>query len=398
MITALLAIIYIAFISLGLPDSILGSAWPSIYGNIGVEVSAQGILSMITAGGTIISSFLSGKVIRRFGTGIVTGVSVLLTALALLGYSLSGNIYMLCIFAVPLGLGAGSVDVALNNFVATHYKARHMSWLHCFWGVGATLGPIIMSYYIGKNSGWRSGYRTIALLQLALVLALFLSLPLWRKVERREEENGEEGDTIEKSISFKELMRIKGVKAVLTALFSYIALEASTGYWGASYLVLSKGLSEENAAQWISLFYMGITIGRFLSGFLTMKLKSKELINLGLAIITVGLSILILPLPTILLPIGFFLIGTGCAPIYPSILHETPVNFGKDVSQSLMGIQMGFSYVGATFMPPLCGLIIGRISPKLYPYYLIFFLVAMIIMVTRLYKVTAKVSKVKAPV
>ncbi len=387
MITALLVIIYIAFISLGLPDSILGSAWPSIYGNIGVEVSAQGILSMITAGGTIISSFLSDKVIRRFGTGTVTGVSVLLTAVALLGYSLSGSFYFLCLCAIPLGLGAGSVDVALNNFVANHYEARHMSWLHCFWGVGATLGPFIMSYYIGKEGGWRDGYRTIALLQLALVLVLFLSLPLWKKVEIREEEKGESRG---KGISFRELISIKGVKAVLIALFSYTALEATTGFWGASFLVLSRGLSEEKAAQWISLFYMGITLGRFVSGFLTIKLKSRELINLGLSVIALGIALLILPLTTNILPIGFFLIGTGCAPIYPSILHDTPENFGKDVSQSLMGIQMGFAYIGTTFMPPLCGLIIGRISPKLYPYYLLIFLAAMVIMLMRLYKIKAK--------
>ncbi|MGM9974402.1 MAG: MFS transporter [Clostridiaceae bacterium] len=387
MITALLVIIYIAFISLGLPDSILGSAWPSIYGNIGVEVSAQGILSMITAGGTIISSFLSDKVIRRFGTGTVTGVSVLLTAVALLGYSLSGSFYFLCLCAIPLGLGAGSVDVALNNFVANHYEARHMSWLHCFWGVGATLGPFIMSYYIGNEGGWRDGYRTIALLQLALVLVLFLSLPLWKKVEIREEEKGESRG---KGISFRELISIKGVKAVLIALFSYTALEATTGFWGASFLVLSRGLSEEKAAQWISLFYMGITLGRFVSGFLTIKLKSRELINLGLSVIALGIALLILPLTTNILPIGFFLIGTGCAPIYPSILHDTPENFGKDVSQSLMGIQMGFAYIGTTFMPPLCGLIIGRISPKLYPYYLLIFLAAMVIMLMRLYKIKAK--------
>ena len=393
MITALLVIIYIAFISLGLPDSILGSAWPSIYGDIGVEVSAQGILSMITAGGTIISSFLSGKVIRRFGTGVVTGVSVLLTALALFGYSLSGSIYMLCICAMPLGLGAGSVDVALNNFVANHYEARHMSWLHCFWGVGATLGPIIISLYIDKNGGWQDGYRTIALLQLALVVVLFLSIPLWRKVERKEEVKGE---NIQKGISFQELINIKGVKAVLIALFSYIALEASTGFWGASFLVLSRGISEEKAAQWISLFYMGITLGRFVSGFLTIKLKSRELINLGLVIIALGVAALVLPLPASLLPIAFLFIGTGCAPIYPSILHATPENFGKDVSQSLMGVQMGFAYIGSTFMPPLCGLIIGRISPKLYPYYLLIFLISMFIMLTRLYKITANGSKTKA--
>lgn len=390
MITALLVIIYIAFISLGLPDSILGSAWPSIYGNIGVEVSAQGILSMITAGGTIISSFLSDKVIRKFGTGVVTGVSVLLTAVALLGYSLSGSFYFLCLCAIPLGLGAGSVDVALNNFVANHYEARHMSWLHCFWGVGATLGPFIISHYIGKSGGWRDGYRTIALLQLALVLVLFLSLPLWKKVEIREDEKVENKG---KGISFRELINIKGVKAVLIALFSYTALEASTGFWGASFLVLSRGLLEENAAQWISLFYMGITLGRFVSGFLTIKLKSRELINLGLGIIALGVAVLILPLPTNLLPIGFFLIGTGCAPIYPSILHETPENFGKDVSQALMGVQMGFAYIGTTFMPPLCGLIIGRISPKLYPYYLLIFLAAMVIMLMRLYKIKAKSPK-----
>jgi fucose permease len=373
-----LVIIYISFISLGLPDSLLGSAWPSMYDSLNVPLYYAGFISMIIAGGTVISSVLSERIIRRFGTGIVTAVSVLMTAAALIGFSVSHSFPALCLCAVPLGLGAGSVDAALNNYVALHYKARHMSWLHCFWGIGASIGPIIMSSFLIRQNSWNGGYRAIGIIQFCLVVILFISLPLWKS--NKPPENAAQT----KLFKFSKLFGIVGVKEALIAFFCYCTIETIAGLWGASYLVMEKGISPETAARWISLYYIGITAGRFISGFVTMKLNNRQMVRLGHIIIGCGIVVLLLPFGNGALLPGLFLIGLGCAPIYPSMLHETPKNFGEDYSQAIMGIQMGSAYIGTTLMPPIFGRIAAIMSFNIFPVFIGMVLIMKVIMVEAL--------------
>jgi len=380
--TILLIIIYISFISLGLPDSLLGSAWPSMYGGLNVPLHYAGYISMIIAGGTVISSIFSERIIRRLGTGVVTAFSVLMTAAALLGFSISSTFAILCLWAVPLGLGAGSVDAALNNYVALHYKARHMSWLHCFWGVGASMGPLIMSFYLINKNSWNLGYRSIGLIQCCLVAVLLITISLWGK---NKPQNINDKNEPSKGINFKELFKIAGVKQILVAFFCYCSLETTTGLWGSSFLVMEKNVPPEIAAQWISLYYLGITSGRFISGFLTMKLTNRQMVRLGQVLIACGIIALMLPFGRVLLP-GFFIIGLGCAPIYPSLLHETPRNFGSEKSQAIMGIQMASAYIGTTFMPPLFGKITSFFGFNVFPLFLGVILILNIIMVEILNK------------
>ena len=376
MITLILIIIYLAFISLGLPDSLLGSAWPVMQADLSVGFSSAGIISMIVCGGTIISSLFSGKLIHRFGTGKLTFVSVTMTALALLGFSAFPSFIWLCIMAIPLGLGAGSVDAALNNFVALHYEAKHMSWLHCFWGVGATSGPIIMSLFLAKNNDWQKGFFTISLIQFALVFLLFITLPLWKNLEKNDSEVSSDDKKNTEKIS---PLKIPGVKLALVSFVCYCAAESTAGLWGSSYLVNYKGFSADDAARGISLFYGGITLGRLLTGFLTMKFNNRILIRSGQIICIIGAIFLLAPLPTYFSLIGLILVGLGCAPIYPCMLHETPTRFGTSASQSIMGIQMAFAYIGSTFMPPILGFIASKTSIAIFPYFLLFDMLIMLI-------------------
>jgi fucose permease len=388
----LLVMIYLSFISLGLPDSLLGSAWPSMYRLLHVPLHYAGYISMIIASGTVISSIFSEKSIRRFGTGIVTAVSVLMTAAALVGFSISHTFTTLCLYALPLGLGAGSVDAALNNYVALHYKARHMSWLHCFWGIGASIGPIIMSAFLVHNHSWNLGYRTISIIQFCLVLLLFISLPLWKNKKRGESPKKPQ------SIKFTNIFHIIGVKQVLAAFFCYSTIETVTGLWGSSYLVTVRNISPEIAARWIGIYYLGITSGRFISGFVTLKLTNRQMIRLGQGIIGCGIMILILPVGNGMLLPGFFIIGLGCAPIFPGLLHETPENFGAEYSQSIMGIQMASAYIGATLMPPIFGRIASYISFDIFPIFIEMLLLLKIIMVEILNKnVSSKKRMEQAP-
>ena len=375
MYSILLVIIYIAFISLGLPDAILGSAWPSMYTGLQVPVSYAGIISMIIAAGTIVSSVNSDKLISKFGTGIVTSVSVLLTAIALFGFSISGSFYALCLWGIPYGLGAGSVDAALNNFVAVHYKSRHMSWLHCFWGIGASAGPYIMGLCLTRWNSWRMGYRVIGILQVVLVIILFATLFLWKGTVNQAEENKRKG------MNLLQILQIKGAKTILVAFFCYCALEASAGLWASSYMVFYKGIDSQTAAKWASLFYVGITAGRFFCGFIADRLGDKNMIRIGQGTAFAGVVLLLLPAGNILSLVGLLMVGMGCAPIYPSLLHETPDNFGAEKSQAIMGVQMACAYVGTTLMPPLLGIIADYVSIRIYPVYLLIIIVCMIIMV-----------------
>lgn len=385
MLAFLLVIIYFAFISLGLPDSLLGTAWPSIYTQFGVPISWAGIISFTILGGTIISSFFSGRVIRKLGTGKTTAISVLMTAIALFGISLSSNIVMMFLFAIPLGLGAGSVDAALNNFVALHYKARHMSWLHCFWGVGATAGPIVMSYCLVRG-GWKYGYASIGFIQVVLVIILFASLPVWRRFSQQIKTEHGEG----KLVPYNKILGIKGMKPVLTAFMSYCAVEATAGLWGSSFLVISRGISPETAASWVSLFYLGITIGRFVSGFLMIRMNNKTIIRLGWGIMLIGLIMIIIPFDNIVLQCAFFILGIGGAPLYPALIHDTPANFGKENSQSIIGFQMACAYIGSTFMPPIFGFIGEYINMSLLPYFLLMFTLMMIFTIERLFEINSR--------
>ncbi len=374
----LLSLIYLAFISLGLPDALLGSAWPSMYPVLDVPVSYAGIVSMIIAGGTIVSSLNTNRVIHRFGTGVVTAASVMLTAVALFGFSASNSFWMLCLWAIPYGLGAGAVDAALNNFVALHYTSRHMSWLHCFWGVGAAIGPYVMSYSLTVRNSWQSGYSSIGIFQVILTAVLFFSIPVWKKQENMKKDNQ---SAKYNHLKISEALKIKGVKQVLSAFFAYCALESTAGLWASSYLVLYRGVEAEAAARWASLFYLGITFGRFLNGFVTEKFGNRKMIRIGLIVITVGILAVILPVQTSLFSlVGLILIGLGCAPIYPCIIHETPRNFGENNSQAIIGIQMASAYTGTTFMPPIFGFLAKNVSIALYPVYLCLFLGLMFFM------------------
>lgn len=378
MVHLLLAIIYLAFISLGLPDALLGAAWPSMYPQFDVPVSYAGIISMIIALGTVVSSLQSDRLTKKLGTGKVTALSVLMTAMALFGFATSHSFGMLCLWAIPYGLGAGSVDASLNNYVALHYESRHMSWLHCMWGIGASAGPYIMGYALTAGWGWNSGYHIIAVLQIVLTAILLCSLPLWKQRPAEVLQDGKVQNV--KALSIREVLQLAGAREILVCFFCYCALEQTTGLWASSYLTLHKGVSADTAASFASMFYLGITVGRALSGFLTMNLNDVQMIRLGEVIIGIGVLVMLLPFGQSLSLTGLILIGLGCAPVYPCVIHSTPAHFGADKSQAIIGIQMACAYVGTCLMPPVFGLIANHITVALLPVYLLIILVLMVIM------------------
>lgn len=351
MFQLLLAVIYLAFISLGLPDSLLGSAWPTMYREFSVPVSYAGGISMIIAVGTIVSSLLSDRLTKRFGAGKITAVSVFMTAAALFGFSTSHTFIALCLWAVPYGLGAGCVDAALNNYVALHYTSRHMSWLHCMWGVGASLGPYIMGYALSNGHSWNMGYRYISILQILLTAVLLFSLPLWKKPTVPAKASNTAASSHQQALSLSQIVRISGAKEIMITFFCYCALEQTTGLWGSSYLVLHWGLTSETAAGFASLFFIGITAGRALSGFLTLKLNDTQMIRLGQCVILSGIILLLLPIGEVTALLGLLFIGLGCAPVYPCIIHSTPEHFGAHRSQAMIGVQMASAYIGTCLIP-----------------------------------------------
>lgn len=385
MANLLLSIIYLAFISLGLPDSLLGSAWPTIYREFDVPVSFAGIIFIIISAGTVSSSLLSDYLTRRLGTGKVTALSVLITAVALWGFSVSSQYWMLVLWAIPYGLGAGSVDASLNNYVALHYKSRHMSWLHCMWGIGASVGPYIMSYVMLSGGSWNTGYLSISIIQLVLTAVLLISLPLWKRNKFTDEQL-----KVSKPMSLKEVIKLPGVKQVMLMFFCYCALEQSAGLWASTYLNIQYGVDSGTAASFGSLFFIGITVGRAISGFVTMKLNDHQMISLGQGIILIGVILMCLPLGYMTALIGLIVVGLGCAPIYPCIIHSTPQNFGQDRSQSVIGVQMASAYVGNIAMPPLFGIISNHIGVYLLPFYLLLILAVMFFMHSSLKKTVAK--------
>ena len=381
MVQLLLVIIYLSFISLGLPDGLLGAAWPTVYQELAVPVSYAGIIAMIISAGTIISSLMSDRLTYKLGTGKVTAISVMMTAAALLGFSTCNAFWMLCLWAIPYGLGAGSVDASLNNYVALHYESRHMSWLHCMWGVGAAVGPYIMGYVLSVGKHWTLGYRGVGIIQIVLTVILFLSFPLWKE---RKDSNAVQQETNAKPLTLFQIFKIPGAKEVMITFFCYCALEQTTALWASSYLTLHKGVPTETAAAFASIFFIGITAGRLLNGFLTIKFNDRQLIRGGEFIIFTGIVAMLLPVGKTVSLIGFILIGLGCAPIYPCIIHSTPENFGEDRSQALIGVQMASAYIGIFLMPPLFGLIANHINVALLPEYILIILILMACMHERM--------------
>ena len=371
----LLTLIYVCFVSLGLPDSLLGSMWPVVHTEISAPVSLVGTISMLTCAGTITSSLFSDKLLHRFGAGKVTAVSIAMTAVAMFGFSISSQVWMFWLWAIPYGLGAGGVDAILNNYVALHYKAQHMSWLHCMWGVGASISPYIMSFALVKFDHWSYGCSIIAIIQIVLSTIIFISIPLWKKGMTADNE-----DVQTKSLSFKEIFVIKGAIPCFIAFFAYCSLELTASLWASSYLVQKWELTTEAAAGFASLFFVGVTFGRFINGFLAMKLSDRFLIRMGFAIIAVGVVLLVVPFHAVFSLIGFVIIGLGCAPIDPCLIHMTPYVFGEDNSQAMIGVQTAFSYAGYMLMPYLFGLTADYISILLLPVYLLGLLLLMFVM------------------
>ena len=429
MFSILLLMIYLAFISLGLPDALLGSAWPIMYQEFAVPVSYSGTIFMIICGGTILSSLNSENLNRRFGTGKITAISVFLTAIALFGFSISHSFLMLCLFAIPYGVGAGSVDAALNHYVALHYSSRHMSWLHCMWGLGASVGPYIMGFVLQRGEHWSRGYLIVSLIQFALAIALFCSLSLWKKKPEELKENAastakqedsqqnefrqnesqlescseeakkrealSSGVPKQKALSLKEIFAIPGAKECMASFYAYCALEQTVGLWAGSFMVLALGMEENLAASFVALYYFGITFGRFLSGFFTMKWKDEQLVLGGSAIVFFGIFLLFTPWSKAMVLPALILIGLGCAPVYPSVIHSTPYNFGVEHSSALIGAQMASAYVGTLIMPPLFGVLGRSFSMKLFPYYSMFLLLLMIFAYRRMLQETKKAKQLR---
>ena len=371
--TALLVLIYIAFISLGLPDPLLGAAWPSMYRDLGVNVALAGPISIVIGAGTVLSSLMSARWIAKFGTGKVTAVSVLATAVALLGFSLSDSFWMMILFAIPLGIGAGAVDSGLNNFVALHYQAKHMNWLHSFWGIGATLGPAMMGAFLTATGSWRSGYFWLSVAQAVLVVVLFTALPLWKKAGQSEQSQGKKP----RLLSVREILKKPLAKPVFFSLLCYCGAETTVGLWGASYLAGARGVAPDTAATWGAAFFAGITAGRFLAGFLAGRWNNPQMIRLGASCALIGVVALFPAWPAWTVPLAFFVIGLGFAPIFPAVLHQTPRTFGEEASQSMIGVEMAFAYMGNFCIPPLFGAISGEVGIAWFPAYLMFFVLVM---------------------
>ena len=390
MATALLIIIYIAFIGLGIPDSLFGTAWPAIYSEFELPISFGSFVTIIISCGTVLSSVISSKIISRLGTNKVSAYSTLLTALALLGFSFAPNLWVMCFWAIILGIGAGAIDVALNNYVAIHYSATHMSFLHCFYGVGVSVSPYILSLVIAGNFGWRGGYRIAFAIQLIITLLLFLSLPLWRKAHGGENESEE---NTHKDLSFGSVLKIPGVKMMCSLFIASCAIECTCGGWGSTFLVEYKHLPAEKAAQIIMIYYIGMTLGRFLSGVLAAKLHSWKIIKLGQIVLGLALLLLILPGGVYLCALGMFLIGLGNGPLFPNFNYLTPENFGSDISQSVIGIQMASAYIGIMVAPAVCGLLGQVFGMVIFPFYLILFYAIMIPVTVRIKTVLKRNAK-----
>ena len=369
-----LILIYIAFISLGLPDSVLGAAWPSMHISFGVSEGTAGIITMLMYSGTMISSMASDWIIRKLGTGYVLVLSVALTAIAMYGFSIAGNFTTLCMIALPYGLGGGCVDASLNNYVSTHYKARHMNFLHCFWGIGTIISPLVMGAFIESGGAWTQGYRAIAIFQIILAGVLLISLPLWKRESNVRMEN-------RSPLTFGNLMKMPGVKASLIAFFTYCALETTIGLWTSTYLTETKGTELVMATKCGMLFYIGISSGRFISGMISERLGDRKLINIGIALTIMSLGAMLIPeTEGIMLYSLIILAGIGCGPVYPSMLHQSPEICGTDASQMLIGFQLAMASAGSITIPSLFGIIVNSISISVMPCFSLFLILILLAM------------------
>ena len=377
--------IYLSFISLGLPDSMLGSAWPAMNVSLNAPLWGAGLVQMLISFCTIISSLNSAKLIRRFGTGKLTAISVATTALALLGFSLAKNYAFLLLMAVPLGLGAGAVDAGLNNYVALHCEAKHMSWLHCFWGVGTIIGPMILSAVLRVGGSWATGYRAVGLIQCAVSALLFATLGMWKRGNIQQEEHSA------KALSVWEVLSLPGAKAGMVTFLCYCAVESTLGLWGATYISQVRGVDEATAASFGAMFYIGITVGRAISGFMAMKLLPKQMVRVGQTLLALGCIFMMIPAGSTLSGIGLVVCGLGCAPIYPNIIQDTPVNYGTENSQAAIGVQMAFAYVGSTFLPSIFGALAGVDGYGLLPY----FAISICVLMTVLFGIQKKIVETK---
>lgn len=382
---SLLFIIFFTFIMLGLPNSALGSAWPSMYPAFNVSSASAGAVSLLMSGSTVLASLWCDKAVAKLGFGKLTFLGLLAMALSGLGFSVSTHFLHLCLLAIPMGFGMGFIDAALNNAVALHYQARHMNWLHGFWGVGAFISPVVMSFFLATSHSWQGAYRFIGFVTLGFALIFLLGLKLWNKAPHQVPGTNQTGAS---ALSKAQLLKLPGVKQSLLVFFCYCAIEATVGLWAASFLVGTRNLLEETAALWLSLYFLGITAGRFLAGFITVKLGHRQIIKLGISLIAIGILFFFLPLPQDALMPALFLIGLGCAPIFPSLIHETPANFGAAHSQSIIGLQMAFAYLGSMLMPPLFGLLTLATGYAAFPFYLAFFLILMTFMTQQLHQKT----------
>lgn len=395
MASLLLPVIYLTFISLGLPDSLLGTAWPVMHVDLGAPVAAQSLISIIISCCTIVSSLLTARLVRRLGTGRLTALSVALTAAAILGFSTTGAFWQLCLIAIPYGLGAGAIDAALNNYVALNYGARHMSWLHCCWGIGASVGPLVMGWALGASMGWPGGYLAIGAVQVAITVVLLFSVPLWRQAAGTDsagEGKGKNTDEDEDkaanegtggALTNRELLSLPGARAAIGSFGTYCALEGSIGLWIASYLTMARGLNASTAASIVAQFYLGITAGRLISGFIAQWLTSENQIRLGQALVAAGLIGLIVLDGPLAASACVLVAGLGCAPIYPSIVALTPKRFGERASQGLVSLQMACAYAGSMLVPPIFGLVAGAGGSPLIPFMALALLAANIFLAER---------------
>ena len=368
MATLLLIVIYIAFIGLGIPDSLFGTAWPAVYPEFGVSVSSANFVTVSTTACTVVCSLVSARIINRFGTYKVCAVSTAMTALALFGYMLSPNLLCMCLLAIPLGFGGGCIDTALNDYVALHYNASQMSFLHCFFGIGISISPYLMSLALAYLGNWRYGYRYAAIMQVCIAAIMIFSMPLWKKVKHQDQAQEEEITPV--TLSFAEVSRIPGVRTVWLIFFASCGLECTCGTWGSTFLVNARGMSVDAAARTVMFYYVGMAAGRFLSGVLAKRFHAWQIIKMGLVALVPAMLLLLLPLPSVFAALGLFLIGLGNGPLFPNLIHLTPENFGKIYSQSIIGTQMASAYVGILLMPLLFGLLAQHISINLYPWYL----------------------------
>jgi fucose permease len=424
----LLAIVYAAFVVMGLPDSLLGSAWPVIQMQIGAPISYAGFITMIISGGTIVASLLSYKLTKKLGAGLVVAISFTVTALTLVGFSFSQSFWIFCLFAVPYGLCVGSIDAAVNNYVAHRYNSRQLNWLHASWAVGAAISPFIMSFALSSRFGWSGGYQAVSIIQIAFAILVFASLPLWKKKTTNSIHNSQctihndginldnepigshlpspteppnalafasdgersEGKSSlggEVSHSSKSIFKTKNLFYMLFAFFCYSSFEVTALFWASSYLVNARGINAQSAAMFASFAYIGIAAGRFLSGIIANKLGNRLMMRIGTYVIFLGLGAILLAFSINFIALaGLIIIGLGAAPIYPAIIHSTPDNFGKENSQAIVGVQMAAAYTGGTFMPLVFGLIAQHISIKLYPVFLLLFIVIMYTMIEILNK------------